>query len=50
MPKKARRKGAHPGALLGHPGPLPVMIEGPSQKEITAMANELADTIKKNMK
>lgn len=27
-----------------------VMIEGPSQKEITAMANELADTIKKNMK
>jgi len=26
------------------------MIEGPSQKEITAMANELADTIKKNMK
>jgi phosphoglucosamine mutase len=27
-----------------------VMIEGPSQKEITAMANELANTIKKNMK
>jgi phosphoglucosamine mutase len=27
-----------------------VMIEGPSQKEITAMANELADVIKKNMK
>ena len=27
-----------------------VMIEGPSQKEITAMANELAETIKKNMK
>jgi phosphoglucosamine mutase len=27
-----------------------VMIEGPSQKEITTMANELADVIKKNMK
>jgi len=27
-----------------------VMIEGPSQKEITAMANELAEVIKKNMK
>lgn len=27
-----------------------VMIEGPSQQEITAMANELANTIKKNMK
>jgi len=27
-----------------------VMIEGPSQKEITGMANELAETIKKNMK
>jgi phosphoglucosamine mutase len=27
-----------------------VMIEGPSQKEITAMANELAELIKKNMK
>ena len=27
-----------------------VMIEGPSQKEITTMANELADTIKINMK
>jgi phosphoglucosamine mutase len=27
-----------------------VMIEGPSQKEITIMANEMADTIKKNMK
>jgi phosphoglucosamine mutase len=27
-----------------------IMIEGPSQKEITAMANELADMIKKNMK
>jgi phosphoglucosamine mutase len=27
-----------------------VMIEGPSQREITSMANELADTIKKNMK
>ncbi len=27
-----------------------VMIEGPSQKEITAMANELADVIRKNMK
>jgi len=26
------------------------MIEGPSQKEITAMANELADVIKKSMK
>ena len=27
-----------------------VMIEGPSQKEITTMANELAEVIKKNMK
>jgi phosphoglucosamine mutase len=27
-----------------------VMIEGPSQKEITAMANELAEVIRKNMK
>jgi len=27
-----------------------VMIEGPSQKEITAMANELAEIIRKNMK
>ncbi len=27
-----------------------VMIEGPSQKEITGMANELAETIRKNMK
>ena len=27
-----------------------VMIEGPSQKEITAMANELAEMIRKNMK
>jgi phosphoglucosamine mutase len=27
-----------------------VMIEGPSQKEITIMANELAEMIKKNMK
>jgi phosphoglucosamine mutase len=27
-----------------------VMIEGPSQKEITAMANELAEGIRKNMK
>jgi phosphoglucosamine mutase len=27
-----------------------VMIEGPSQKEITRMANELAETIRKNMK
>jgi phosphoglucosamine mutase len=27
-----------------------VMIEGPSQQEITAMANELAEVIKKNMK
>jgi phosphoglucosamine mutase len=27
-----------------------VMIEGPSQKEITVMANELAEAIRKNMK
>jgi phosphoglucosamine mutase len=27
-----------------------VMIEGPSQKEITSMANELAEVIRKNMK
>ncbi|NTV54728.1 MAG: phosphoglucosamine mutase [Syntrophaceae bacterium] len=27
-----------------------VMIEGPAQKEITAMANELAEVIRKNMK
>ena len=27
-----------------------VMIEGPSQKELTAMANELAEIIRKNMK
>jgi len=51
---RCRKKLAGKGRILvrfsGTQALCRVMIEGPSQKEITAMANELAEVIRKNMK
>ena len=51
---RCRKKLAGKGRILvrfsGTQALCRVMIEGPSQKEITTLANELAEVIRKNMK